>query len=123
MYNFSFFRMREFRASKPEEATRNLTFFQLDFDNGNNQHLPEILKNRILLVFSVDSLPKQSLDKLSQWMKEKWDEIPLDGQIAFQNLVCSFITTQTVILGESGYNITAKVLFTAVLHENYTNKH
>ena len=100
--------MREF---KPEDSIRNLTFFQLDFDNQNHSFLPELLRNRVLLVFSVDSLPKSNLDKLSTWMSEKWDDIPTDGKIAFQNLVCSFITTQTVILGESGYNLTAKVLY------------
>ena len=94
-------------------AARSATFFQIDFDPEFNdiarQTIPEMYLNRIILIFTVDILPERSLNPLRNWIQSKWNEIPKEGQIAFFNLICSFLERQTVILGESGLFLATKV--------------
>ena len=68
-------------------VTRAATFFQIDFDPKFSSkalvNIPKTYQNRILLAFTVDRLPKENLAQFRAWMKEKWNEIPQDGQQAF----------------------------------------
>ena len=94
-------------------VTRSATFFQIDFDPNFSQSMlndvPKLYRNRLILAFTVDFLPKANLKQFENWMKAKWNEIPLDGQRAFFNNLCAFLRTETVILGESGLHIANKV--------------
>ena len=94
-------------------AARAENFFQIDIDPGFNQKvlksLPAIYRNRIVLTFTVDSLPEETLIKLKLWIEKKWKEIPSDGQKAFINTLVGFLRRQTVILGESGHYVGNKV--------------
>ena len=103
------FRMTLTKAS----CARSSTFFQIDFDPDFNPIAKEKVdakyRNRLILIFTVDTLPERDLTLLQNWMQSKWHEIPLDGQEAFFNLIVSFLQRQTVILGESGLFLANKV--------------
>ena len=94
-------------------VTRSATFFQIDFDpkypDRVRPDIPELYRNRLLLAFTIDYLPKENLAQFTDWMNEKWNEIPSAGQHAFFNNLCAFLRTETVILGESGLHIANKV--------------
>ena len=96
-------------------VTRSATFFQIDFDPKFSKKaradIPVMYQNRLLLAFTVDFLPKENLARFRAWMKEKWNEIPQDGQQAFFSNLCGFLRTETVILGESGLDIANKVYY------------
>ena len=94
---------------------RSTPFFQIDFDPEFGvpilSDLPETFKNRLIITFTVDTLPENNLKDLKNWMTSKWAGIPHDGQLAFVNTLIAFFRRQTVILGESGYHIAEKVFF------------
>ena len=101
-------------------VARSQTFFQVDFDpcvKSISKQVPEVYRNRLLLLFTVDALPESNLSDLKDWIQSKWDEIPEIGQKAFFNTLIAFMRTQTVILGENGFHIANKVTnYAPILH-------
>lgn len=89
-----------------------MSFFQVDlgFQPGTLNLLPENLRHRLIIDFQcIDCISYKKIDRLREWMMNRWNEVPSDGHEAFLARFALFLGRQTVAIGESSPTISFKV--------------
>ena len=90
-----------------------MSFFQVDLEPRRETlgFLPSNFRHRIIIDFRcIDNVAWRKIQKFREWMMARWQEIPSAGHEAFLNGFLSFITNETVVIGEKSSSISFKVL-------------